>query len=642
MVLHGHKSGSDFNMKTLLLTVLSSVSFSALALFVLSPDGFASAASITYSGGLTPDLTFQIPIPGLPSVSGADITSGKALALYIGSAHRWLVGFALVLAVLAMTWGGVQWLLSRGESGKIQEARKVIWNALFGMLIALGSYIGLAIINPDLVSFKPLSVKPIQPINLELEEVHAPSGVINAGAGCVKTTSTDVLSIISSGKIASPADKAQQIRDGKIDERILGAIKTVTELCPQAGTVITSLVRPAERGVSSDHTTGLAVDIGGTICGGTPQELCTNGATLIKTLKAQGYEVGTWDACYGSFVDRGKNKNSPHLHIEASPCPRTTPPPTTIATSAAEEDRPDSATTSVAADPSACAVGISSASTARRSIPSGAITPRGGTTCDASRSIELELQSTGYAIRTYTPLGFPPPLKIRKITNAEVKKQWTEVSAAIEAASQSTGVDPGIIGMYAWHESDFNYFQDNCDDTDYKVNTPCDKWDGSKWQVGLGVHTEQRVYLKEAVEKMYTNASPQKISEIGQNIINESQKGALIGKTARPMKIITTFPALPIETIIEKAEHGTSSEKETYRIYVTTLMKDPKIGAFLIAKHFQRDLGLDAGLANEMKGWSPVKDKFNPQDISDYIAGYQNLRKEIAPSSPGYGDIRPE
>lgn len=111
----------------------------------------------------------QIPISGEGSI---EVCVGKkcaGIAKYITLIYRVLIGFAAVLAVLAMTWGGVQWLISRGESGKIQEARKIIGNALVGLLIALLSYAGLWAINPSFVQFGPLTIAAINKIDLDIE-----------------------------------------------------------------------------------------------------------------------------------------------------------------------------------------------------------------------------------------------------------------------------------------------------------------------------------------------------------------------------------------------------------------------------------------------------------------------------------------
>ena len=128
-----------------------------------------SSPSITRSTSVIPDFLFQIPIGATTFISGADITSGKAIALYINTFYPWLVAFAAVLAVLAFTFAGILWLTAGGDQGRTTESKKIMTNALIGLILALGSYTFLAALGKDYVNFKPITVKPITPINIDLE-----------------------------------------------------------------------------------------------------------------------------------------------------------------------------------------------------------------------------------------------------------------------------------------------------------------------------------------------------------------------------------------------------------------------------------------------------------------------------------------
>ena len=48
------------------------------------------------------------------------------------------------VAVGFVTWGGIKYLKSQGDPGQINEARQIIYNALFGLLLTL---ISVAIVN---------------------------------------------------------------------------------------------------------------------------------------------------------------------------------------------------------------------------------------------------------------------------------------------------------------------------------------------------------------------------------------------------------------------------------------------------------------------------------------------------------------
>lgn len=113
-------------------------------------------------------VPLQIPISGTGSIEVCAGEKCSGIAQYVSLIYRFLVGFAAVLAVLALVWGGVRWLISGGESGKIQEAQKVIGSAVIGLVIALLSYAGLYLINPALTQFNPITVKPIKRIDLTI------------------------------------------------------------------------------------------------------------------------------------------------------------------------------------------------------------------------------------------------------------------------------------------------------------------------------------------------------------------------------------------------------------------------------------------------------------------------------------------
>lgn len=178
-------------IKTFLLTI---------AFLTLAQTAFAASTVGTtrISTDSFPEFTFQIPIPGFDRTFNLCQTAadGKlechGIARYISAIYRWLIGIAAVLAVLAIAWGGVQWLISRGESGKIQEARKVIGNAIIGLLLALGSYGILATIGKDYVTFKPIRIEQVDPLQLKLAELRQIPPTSSRATRAAKTTRTSL------------------------------------------------------------------------------------------------------------------------------------------------------------------------------------------------------------------------------------------------------------------------------------------------------------------------------------------------------------------------------------------------------------------------------------------------------------------
>jgi|GEM_PF-6466228 len=125
-------------------------------------------------------VTLQIPIIGTTSIpvcastlgtDGKQILECTGIAQYIAIVYQWAVAFAAILAVLAFTYAGILWLTAGGDQGKTTESKKVMGNAIIGLLLALGSYLLLATINPNLVAFNPLVVPGIARIELDLKQV---------------------------------------------------------------------------------------------------------------------------------------------------------------------------------------------------------------------------------------------------------------------------------------------------------------------------------------------------------------------------------------------------------------------------------------------------------------------------------------
>src|SRR3989339_1568891 len=115
-------------------------------------------------------IKLNIKVPGLEEFSeGQGVkVSELTFARYLSGLYKFFVGIAGILAVFIIALGGVQWLICGGSSEKISKAKETIIGAVVGLLLALGSYLVLYVINPDLVSFKALPV-------IKIEEEECPS-----------------------------------------------------------------------------------------------------------------------------------------------------------------------------------------------------------------------------------------------------------------------------------------------------------------------------------------------------------------------------------------------------------------------------------------------------------------------------------
>ncbi|OGH66928.1 MAG: hypothetical protein A3B90_01820 [Candidatus Magasanikbacteria bacterium RIFCSPHIGHO2_02_FULL_41_13] len=110
--------------------------------------------------------TNKIKIPGLNYTDIKQVNEGGDTYLYIpfigeylSLIYRYLVVFAGLVAVIVIIIAGIQWTASGGNSSSIESAKNRIIGALTGLGLAVGSYLILYTINPELVNFRSLKIK---------------------------------------------------------------------------------------------------------------------------------------------------------------------------------------------------------------------------------------------------------------------------------------------------------------------------------------------------------------------------------------------------------------------------------------------------------------------------------------------------
>jgi hypothetical protein len=154
----------QFHFKNLLL--FSSLLFAFL--FLLLSSSLVHAQSNTGSTDVTQaQYTLLAPLPELggncPSsnstCTNSTITS-ISLSDFISYAYKFMIALAVVLAVFMITVGGFEYMLS-GAADTKSDALKKIQNAVWGLLLALVTYLLLYTIDPNLVSTSNLSIPPI-------------------------------------------------------------------------------------------------------------------------------------------------------------------------------------------------------------------------------------------------------------------------------------------------------------------------------------------------------------------------------------------------------------------------------------------------------------------------------------------------
>jgi hypothetical protein len=98
-----------------------------------------------------------VKIPGLgkQNASGTNVVDicANSLGQYLQVGFNYFIGIAIALAVVMIIYGGVLYATTDAVSGK-SEGKKVIQDAAYGLALALGSWLILYTINPDLLKFQ--------------------------------------------------------------------------------------------------------------------------------------------------------------------------------------------------------------------------------------------------------------------------------------------------------------------------------------------------------------------------------------------------------------------------------------------------------------------------------------------------------
>lgn len=87
------------------------------------------------------------PLVPLPHVSDQGAQGTSQLSKYVIGMFQLLIGIAAALAVIMIVIGGIEYMSTDAISGK-SDGRKKIENALWGLALAISSYLILSTIDP--------------------------------------------------------------------------------------------------------------------------------------------------------------------------------------------------------------------------------------------------------------------------------------------------------------------------------------------------------------------------------------------------------------------------------------------------------------------------------------------------------------
>ena len=99
-----------------------------------------------------------VPLTGISGItqgSGAPVNNQGDLSSFFQNIFNLLIGIAGILAVIMLSWGGIEYMASDVITNK-ESAKSRMWGATLGLLLVLFSVAILYSINPDILSLRVL------------------------------------------------------------------------------------------------------------------------------------------------------------------------------------------------------------------------------------------------------------------------------------------------------------------------------------------------------------------------------------------------------------------------------------------------------------------------------------------------------
>ena len=90
--------------------------------------------------------TAKEPIPGAQNPETSDFIE------YLGQIYTFMIAISGILAIFMIAVGAFMYIVtSAGNAAKMADAKDMIYNAIYGLIIALIAWLVMFVVNPDLV-----------------------------------------------------------------------------------------------------------------------------------------------------------------------------------------------------------------------------------------------------------------------------------------------------------------------------------------------------------------------------------------------------------------------------------------------------------------------------------------------------------
>jgi hypothetical protein len=132
--------------------------------------GIVETAKLEKTTITPPKMNF--PLPGLPKWQPQSVAPGETakttyIVDYVIALYSYGLTLLIIAAVIALLIGGILYLSAGMMPDNIATAKKLIVGAFSGLLLVLSSYLMLGLINPELISFRPMEIETIKTEELD-------------------------------------------------------------------------------------------------------------------------------------------------------------------------------------------------------------------------------------------------------------------------------------------------------------------------------------------------------------------------------------------------------------------------------------------------------------------------------------------
>lgn len=104
--------------------------------------------------GFIPHVFAQgfVPLAEIPGLTKGVVADSAGLASFFNNLYKYLIGLAAVLAIIQITWAGIEMAINSGNVSKQSESKERITQAIFGLILVLSPVLVFSIINPNILN----------------------------------------------------------------------------------------------------------------------------------------------------------------------------------------------------------------------------------------------------------------------------------------------------------------------------------------------------------------------------------------------------------------------------------------------------------------------------------------------------------